>query len=135
MNSTGYNPSIWNPEFVPSDYQIPSSPNPQKFTNIPNPFQAHAPVLIIHKSDDFRKKNLKKGEEILPEFTFSGQLISIIRGNGGKAGLNLILEKIEPLFPHLRRINGRKYSGKLMKTVIGGLHNTEIFQYDSFNNM
>ena len=135
MNSVGYNPSIWNSDFNPSEYQIPSSPNPNKFSNMPPNFQVHTPVLIIHKSDDPRKKALKESDEILPEFTLPGQLISIIRGNGGKADLKLILEKIEPLFPHLRRINGRKYSGKIMKTVIGGLHSTEIFQFDTFGNV
>ena len=135
MNSSGYNPVLWNPDFLQNEYQIPSSPNPQKFSNLQNNFAHHAPVLIIHKSEDQRKKNSKENDEILPEITLPGQLISIIRGNGGKADLNFILEKIEPLFPHLRRINGRKYAGKLMKTVIGGLHSTEIFQFDSFNNM
>ena len=135
INTPGYNPVIWNPDFLQNEYQIPLSPNPQKFNHIQNNFSSHAPVLIIHKSDDQRKKLSKENDEILPEITLPGQLISIIRGNGGKADLNFILERIEPLFPHLRRINGRKYSGKLMKTVIGGLHSTEIFQFDSVNNL
>lgn len=135
MNNTGYSSSIWSSDFSPNDYPIPMSPNIPKFNNMSNNFSAHPSVLIIHKSDDNKKKIFKENDEILPEITLPGQLISIIRGNGGKADINYILEKIEPLFLHLRRINGRKYSGKLMKTVIGGLHSTEIFQFDNFNNV
>lgn len=135
MGSGGYNQSIWNPDYLSNEYSIPLSPNIQKFGNLQNNFQSHPPVLIIHKSDDPRKRFLKENDEILPEITLPGQLISIIRNNGGKADIKYILEKIEPLFPHLRRINGRKYGGKLMKTVIGGLHSTEIFQFDPFHNV
>lgn len=135
LGSNTYNPSIWSSDYLQNEYSIPLSPNIQKFTNLSNNFQVHPPVLIIHKSDDPRKRALKENDDILPEITLPGQLISIIRSNGGKADINYILEKIEPLFPHLRRINGRRYSGKLMKTVIGGLHSTEIFQFDPFHHV
>ena len=90
-----------------------------------SPIQKPYPPLyaLPPKAKDFDPKKA--------EITLTGQLISIIRSCGGQVDEKTILQKIKPIFPYLRRINGNKYSGSLEKTVIGGLFSSEIFVFEN----
>lgn len=114
---------IWNSENLFTDFSpFQLSKHQQSFQYNQN---IHAPVFIVQQTIPDTEI-----DENLVEITLPGQLISIIRQNGGQANEEFILEKIKPFFPYLRRINGNKYCGKLEKTVIGGLHSSEIFNFE-----